>query len=97
MRPLTAFNIAVGVVAAIAFASIAPPAWADENPYHPAPIAVTETADHGQALYCTKPILGTCSLGDVRNGGPGNTDNNAATLTPDTPHAPPSPPCGPKV
>jgi hypothetical protein len=52
MKPITVIEIAVGILGAIAVAAIAPPAYADENPYHPSPIAVSETPDHGAGTYC---------------------------------------------
>lgn len=43
--------------------------------------------------YCSIRPLGaiwTCDQALSTGGGPGNTDNNKATLTPDTPHTPPA-------
>lgn len=101
MKPFTALNIAVGVVAAISFASLAPPAYANDadNPYLPKPAASTETADHGAGTYCriglTIPAW-TCDQELSANGNAGITDSGHSTVTPPkpttTPPGPPSPP-----
>lgn len=95
------FFIMASALSLLATAGLLDSARADDNPYHPTPAASTETSDHGQGTYCRigLSIPGwTCDQALSASGGPGNTDNNKATLTPDTPHTPPSPPCdhGPK-
>lgn len=86
------FFIMSSALSLLATAGLLDQARADDgNPYTPEPQPSTE-GSYGP--YCSIRPLGalwSCEAPKLTGGGPGNTDNNASTLTP-TPPSPPSPP-----
>lgn len=102
LKPALSITFAICTLAG---ASVLDAARADDNPYHPAPIAVSETPDHGQGTYCRigNMIPGwTCDQELSTGGGYGTGTPDPTSAVKQSwavdhpPPKPTKPPCEPK-